>query len=74
MGKYYIKYCKRCLLPETKPDLYIDEQGICSACRSYEKRKTIDWKARKKELVKILDKYRSKDGSNYDCIIPVSGG
>lgn len=22
----------------------------------------------------ILDRYRSKDGSNWDCIIPVSGG
>lgn len=21
-----------------------------------------------------MDKYRSKDGSNYDCLVPVSGG
>lgn len=28
----------------------------------------------KKELLDILDRYRSKDGSNWDCIIPVSGG
>jgi N-acetyl sugar amidotransferase len=61
-------------MPETKPDLYIDEEGVCSACRSYERRKDIDWKARKEELLRILDHYRSKDGSNYDCIVPVSGG
>jgi N-acetyl sugar amidotransferase len=61
-------------MPETKPDLHIDEQGICSACRYYESRKVIDYAARNEELLKILDKYRSKGGSNYDCLVPVSGG
>jgi hypothetical protein len=61
-------------MPETKPDLFIDEGGVCNACRSFEKRQTIDWGARKKDLLKILDRYRSRDGSNYDCIVPVSGG
>jgi len=61
-------------MPETKPDLHIDEQGVCSACQSYEKRGFLNWDNRKEELLAILDRYRSKDGSNYDCIIPVSGG
>ncbi|OLS21890.1 MAG: hypothetical protein HeimC3_33430, partial [Candidatus Heimdallarchaeota archaeon LC_3] len=26
------------------------------------------------ELMEVLDKYKSKDGTNYDCIVPVSGG
>ncbi|MBN1899483.1 MAG: N-acetyl sugar amidotransferase [Spirochaetes bacterium] len=69
-----MKYCKRCVMPDTKPDLHIDKDGICNACRSYENRTKIDWEKRKKELVKILDKYRSKDGKIWDCIIPVSGG
>jgi len=69
-----IQYCKRCVMPHTKPDLHIDENGICNACRSYEHRKEIDWVARKQELRDVVDRYRSKDGSNYDCIIPVSGG
>lgn len=69
-----MKYCKRCVMPDTKPDLFLDEEGVCNACRSYEKRKEVDWDSRKKELDIILDKYRSKDGSNWDCIIPVSGG
>jgi N-acetyl sugar amidotransferase len=70
----WIVYCRRCLMPETKPDLYIDSEGVCSACRSYEQRKAIDWTARKQELRAILERYRSVDGSNYDCIVPVSGG
>lgn len=69
-----IKYCKRCLMPSTKPSLLFDEEGICNACRNYENRNKVDWDERKKELISILDRYKSKDGSNWDCIIPVSGG
>ena len=69
-----IRYCRRCVMPETKPDLYIDEQGVCSACRHYEQRKEVDWQKRKQELLEILRRYQSKSGTNYDCIIPVSGG
>jgi len=69
-----IRYCRRCVMPETKPDLQIDEQGICNACRSYERRTQVDWDVRLKELMQLLERYRSKDGSNYDCIVPVSGG
>ncbi|MDX6398344.1 MAG: hypothetical protein QOJ43_1752, partial [Gaiellaceae bacterium] len=29
-----IVYCRRCVMPETKPDLFIDSEGVCSACRS----------------------------------------
>jgi N-acetyl sugar amidotransferase len=67
-------YCKNCLMPDTKPDLHLDEEGVCNACRSYEKRKEIDWSARRSELLTILDRYRNKDGTNWDCIVPVSGG
>ncbi|MCO7570714.1 N-acetyl sugar amidotransferase [Pseudomonas chlororaphis] len=69
-----LTYCKRCVMPDTKPDLYIDDEGICSACRSYEQRNEVDWDQRKKELTVILDKYKNKTGDNWDCIVPVSGG
>jgi len=61
-------------MPETKPDILFDDEGICSACRHFERRVEVDWNARKQELQTVLDRYRSRDGSNYDCIIPVSGG
>lgn len=69
-----IRYCRRCVMPETKPDLFIDDEGICNACRSYERREEVDWTSRSDELKKILERYSSKDGTNYDCLIPVSGG
>jgi len=61
-------------MPDTKPDLRFDEDGICSACRNFEERTEVDWNARRSELEEILDRYRPTDGSNYDCIVPVSGG
>ena len=69
-----IRYCTRCLYPDTKPDLWFDEHGVCSACLAFEKRAEVDWDARRKEFLGIVDHYRSKDSSNYDCIVPVSGG
>ena len=64
-------------MPNTKPDLFFDKEGVCDACRSaelkYDKLKGIDWDARKKEFEKIIERYRSKN-AYYDCIIPVSGG
>ena len=68
-----LKYCVRCVMPHTKPDLHIDEEGVCNACRSIEKRKEIDWGQRKTELLEVLAKHR-RNGSNWDCIVPVSGG
>jgi N-acetyl sugar amidotransferase len=61
-------------MPGTKPDLFIDSTGVCSACRNFEAREAVDWPSRKVQLTEILDRYRSTDGSTYDCLIPVSGG
>ena len=59
--------CRTCVMPNTRPDTpFID--GECSACVSYRKRATVDWDARKAELLKILDRH---DGR---CIVPSSGG
>ncbi|MEQ8688388.1 MAG: N-acetyl sugar amidotransferase [Imperialibacter sp.] len=68
-----LRYCKKCVMPDSKPDLHIDEEGICNACRSFENRHTVDWEARKAELLSLLKKYR-RNGEHWDCIVPVSGG
>lgn len=69
-----IRYCKHCVLPDTKPDLKFDESGLCSACRYFQHRPAVDWEKRKSEFQTIVDRYRSSDGVNWDCIVPVSGG
>jgi len=63
--------CTRCLYPNSKPDLHF-EDGVCSACRSFDKRQETDWKARKGELLKILEAAPYVNG--YNCIVPSSGG
>ena len=31
---FIMKYCKKCLYPDTKPQLIFDENGVCSACNN----------------------------------------
>lgn len=72
--KHLLKYCANCLMPNTRPRVTFNAQGVCNACEWAEEKKTkIDWDARKKELLHYCEKYRSKTG-NFDCIVPVSGG
>jgi N-acetyl sugar amidotransferase len=68
-----MKYCKRCLMPDTRPHTIFTENGLCQACVNYEAKKKVDWGKRWSELKALCDKYRKTDGS-YDCVIPVSGG
>lgn len=69
-----MRYCKECVMPDTRPRIEFDEEGICNACRYAKKKRKIDWDARKEIFKEILDKYRFKDPMKYDCVIPVSGG
>ncbi len=72
-----MKYCKRCLQPDTRPGILFDETGVCYACLYEESKNTIHWEEREKELVKIAEEAkleRRKRGNRYDCVIGVSGG
>ena len=69
-----MKYCTRCVMPDTRPGISFDENGVCSACQSFERRKEIDWDKRFKELEALCDKYRGMNGNDFDCAIAVSGG
>lgn len=68
-----MRYCTRCIYPETQDTLMFDAEGVCSVCRQIEYRdERIDWAARRRDLLQLLDQYR--DQGQYDCIIPFSGG
>jgi N-acetyl sugar amidotransferase len=69
-----IKFCKRCLYSDKHPlGLVIDDDGICSGCRIHEEKDKLDWDERWLKLEQLVKPYRSIDGKNYDCIIPVTG-
>jgi N-acetyl sugar amidotransferase len=67
-------YCTLCFLPSTKPDLFINESGLCAACVSFRDRRIVDWTQREKEFIEIVDRVRKTGKSKWDCIVPVSGG
>jgi N-acetyl sugar amidotransferase len=68
-----MNYCKKCILPDSRPNLIIDEDGICNACRGTDYKVDINWEERHEQLLEIFDKVK-KNNTGYDCIIPVSGG
>lgn len=69
-----MKYCKKCVIPDTRPGIKFNDEGVCSACQSFEKRKEIDWQSRYEEFKSLCDKYRGMNGTSFDCAIAVSGG
>lgn len=70
-----MRWCTKCVYPSSSAaPLTFDENGVCSGCRVAEQTKTINWAERAERLKKIAEQYRSKNKSQYDCIIPVSGG
>ncbi|BAY60652.1 hypothetical protein NIES22_07110 [Calothrix brevissima NIES-22] len=68
-----IRYCTKCVYPSLSASpLTFDENGVCSGCRVHEQKNKINWEQRWQWLKELVDEYRSD--SNYDIIIPVSGG
>jgi N-acetyl sugar amidotransferase len=68
-----MKYCRQCILPETRPNLVLNAGGVCNACESHGTKREIDWVEREDLFQRVVEhaKVRSK---GYDCLIPVSGG
>lgn len=68
-----MRYCRTCILPDTRPNLDLDASGECSACRNARIKKQIDWAERGGQLRKVVANAQ-KRSQGYDCLIPVSGG
>ncbi len=68
-----MRYCTKCLLPETHETIEFDKQGVCNICRQHEyKKEKIDWNKNREDVEQLLDQYRGK--YEYDCLVPFSGG
>ncbi|MEJ7786231.1 MAG: N-acetyl sugar amidotransferase [Solirubrobacteraceae bacterium] len=69
-----MRYCERCILPDTRPGLKLGADGTCSACLSHgQDAPSVDWASRREQFERLVDEIRSL-GRVYDCVIPVSGG
>ena len=69
-----MKYCKKCVQPDTRPKITFDQEGVCYACRYAENIDSIDWDEREKQLREIADWAKKNSRGGFDCIIGVSGG
>jgi len=69
-----MRYCRRCILPDTRPGIVLDAEGICSGCRGHDdKEHRIDWTARRGAFERLVAAAKAR-AQGYDCIVPVSGG
>lgn len=59
-------------MPDTRPGIFFNSDGVCSACVHHRQRTRVDWGQRADKLRRYVSKYKGSGG--YDCIIPVSGG
>jgi len=70
-----MRYCKKCVQPDTRPGIYFNKEGICGAClHQDEVNSGIDWNAREQELKEIAEWAKKTTKAPYDCVIGVSGG
>jgi N-acetyl sugar amidotransferase len=70
----HLQYCIRCCMPETQEGIKFDAMGICQACQSSEQKIHINWVEREQKLRILFDNAKANAGTNYDCIVPISGG
>jgi N-acetyl sugar amidotransferase len=69
-----MKYCRKCILPDTRPGLRLDADGVCSGCQGHrEKTTVIDWAARQEAFRAVVERAKGRS-RGHDCVIPVSGG
>ena len=72
-----VKFCKKCIMPNSRPRIVFDKDGICNACSHSEKKNKINWQERKDEFLRLVEKIKNdskKNKSKYDCVVPWSGG
>ena len=66
--------CSQCVLPETFPFIYFDDQGVCNYCHNYQSRyKDMDPVGAKNKFIASLEKYR-RSGGTPDALVAFSGG
>jgi N-acetyl sugar amidotransferase len=72
-----MQYCSRCTYPFAAVNLAIDDDGVCASCRTAEAFESLTpefWNKRRGIFEKSIEELRKNKQSDYDCVIPVSGG
>lgn len=49
-----MRYCSRCVTPDTRPNIALDSEGACNACRSHQAKRGVDWEQRERDLRELV--------------------
>jgi N-acetyl sugar amidotransferase len=71
-----MKYCKKCLTTNLRPNAFFNSDGVCTACDYSNVRSGKSYAESLDTLKSLIQKNKSKRRrhSKYDCIVGVSGG
>jgi len=73
-----MRFCARCVYPESAVNALFDDDGVCSGCGVAEEmsERADDgfWEERRQQFEHLVETVRANRDGNWDCIIPVSGG
>jgi len=69
-----LRYCIRCLQPDTRPNTVFNANGLCPACHYFDQLEDVDWSERNQILNDIVSEIKAKQKGFHHCIIGVSGG
>ena len=58
-----MNYCRKCVLPDTRPNIVIGEGSVCNACRTHESKREIDWEGREKAFRQLVDNTKARSVS-----------
>ncbi|MCI0564622.1 MAG: N-acetyl sugar amidotransferase [Nitrososphaera sp.] len=68
-----MRYCRTCIIPDSRPNIQFDPSGKCNACASSTIKREIDWIHRERAFQDVVEHAKSRS-RGYDCLVPVSGG
>jgi len=69
-----LKYCRKCIMPSSRPGIKFHLNGICTACEWQEKKNQINWRARSQQFDEIANWAKETTTGAWDCVLGVSGG
>lgn len=75
MNKFQLRYCKKCLVPNTRPNGRFSEHGMCAACEFIIESRNVDYEYRFHELEGIVrNRTKYRRNRRWNCVVGVSGG
>lgn len=75
MKSFALKYCTKCLVPNTRPNGHFNTDGVCSACEFLFLSSGTNYQDRFNELQDLVqERTKHRRSRRWNCVVGVSGG